>query len=266
MKKNFGKFAAIAVAAALAAGIMAVPATSGNYAKAVDASSTTKSVDASSTSTSTSTSTTTTTTTSTTDSSSVISSEAAATAVAQIEAAAPGSTVTIGMSPAKSTVPAGVILELAQKDVNLRLDFGAYAWTVNGKTVTNARDINFNVAAASNVPADKVTKLAGSNPTVQIALSENGDFGFTATLTYNVGAQYNGKYANLFWYKNDGTFEAISNSKIDANGYANLQFTHASDYVIVIADKALGESTAAKANEATDTTKSPKTGEVYSIF
>ena len=170
------------------------------------------------------------------------------------------------MSPAKSTVPAGVILDLAQKDVNLRLDFGAYAWTVNGKTVTNARDINFNVAAASNVPADKVTKLAGSNPTVQIALSENGDFGFTATLTYNVGAQYNGKYANLFWYKNDGTFEAISNSKIDANGYANLQFTHASDYVIVIADKALGESTAAKANEATDTTKSPKTGEVYSIF
>ncbi len=181
-------------------------------------------------------------------------------------AAALGSTVTIGMSPAKSTVPAGVILDLAQKDVNLRLDFGAYAWTVNGKTVTNARDINFNVAAASNVPADKVTKLAGSNPTVQIALSENGDFGFTATLTYNVGAQYNGKYANLFWYKNDGTFEAISNSKIDANGYANLQFTHASDYVIVIADKALGESTAAKANEATDTTKSPKTGEVYSIF
>lgn len=266
MKKNFSKIAAVAVATALAAGILAVPTTSSNLVKAVDASQT-KAVDASNTS-STSTSAPAAATTTSTTASNVVSDAAVAKAVSEIEAAkaTPGSTVVVGMSETTTTVPAGLILEAAGKDVNVKFDFGAYAWTVNGKSVTNAKNVNLEVKAANNVPTDKVAKLAGSNPTVQIALTENGDFGFTANLTYNVGAQYAGKYANLFWYKNDGTFEAISNSKIDPNGYSNLQFTHASNYVIVIADKALGESAATKANTATSTTTSPKTGETSSIF
>lgn len=272
MKKNYGKLAAVAVAAVLAAGIIAVPATGANFVKAVDASSTstTKTVDASGT-TSTSTTSAATTTTTTTETPAYtegnkLSDATMYSVVNQIENSTPGATVNVGMVAEAPVVPSGILLEAAQKDVVVRFDFGTYAWAVNGKSITSVRDINFAVAPSNAVPADRVAAIAGSNPTVQLSLSENGDFGFTATLTYNVGSQYAGKYANLFWYKNDGTFEAISNSVIDANGYSNLQFTHASNYVVVISDKAMGESAATKANTAVSTTTSPKTGEVFSIF
>ena len=41
------------------------------------------------------------------------------------------------------------------------------------------------------------SKLAGDNPTQQLSLTHEGDFGFTATLTMNAGAEYAGKNGNL---------------------------------------------------------------------
>ena len=46
-------------------------------------------------------------------------------------------------------------------------------------------------------PDDVISELAGNNPVKQISLAYSGDFGFKASLTYNIGSEYAGKYGNL---------------------------------------------------------------------
>ena len=64
---------------------------------------------------------------------------------------------------------------------------------------------------------------------------DDGEFGFTATLTINMESKNAGLYANLFYYNEQtGELEFVSAGQIDADGNAELEFTHASDYTIVI--------------------------------
>ena len=62
----------------------------------------------------------------------------------------------------------------------------------------------------------------------------NGEFGFKATLTINVGSQYEGESGNLYYYNSNGELEFIDAGQIDVDGNVNLDFSHASDYVVVI--------------------------------
>ena len=70
---------------------------------------------------------------------------------------------------------------------------------------------------------------------MNLTLAYDGEFGFTATLTVNMESKNAGLYANLFYYNEQtGELEFISAGQIDPDGNAELVFTHASDYTIVV--------------------------------
>ena len=70
---------------------------------------------------------------------------------------------------------------------------------------------------------------------VKLTLAYDGEFGFQAILTVNMDAKNAGLYANLFYYnEKSGELEFVCAGEIDEKGNAELVFSHASDYTIVI--------------------------------
>ncbi|MBE6014079.1 MAG: DUF4430 domain-containing protein [Lachnospiraceae bacterium] len=171
-----------------------------------------------------------------------------------------------------ATVVPKDVLEIAKgKDVEVIFEMGEYSWIVNGKDITaeEVKSINLEVKAVTNVvPENVVSELARGNVAVQLRLTHEGDFGFKAKLRYNFGTEYSGKYANIYWYKADGTTELMSAGLIDDDGFAELAFTHASDYVVVISpENRMNEAvldTEITNNEA-ETTTSPQTGDTLNF-
>jgi hypothetical protein len=177
------------------------------------------------------------------------------TAVAnKIKDVAAGSTVTVDMSSTK-TVSKDVLEAAKGKNVDVVLDMGGYKWTINGTSISgNLKDVNMNVTFDSkNIPESTISSLAGGNSYKQISLDYSGDFGFTASLGFNVGSENVGKYVNLYYYNNN-QLEYQGSGVVDKNGDTSLTFSHASDYVAIISDK--------KASATTNTaSKSPVTAD-----
>jgi len=159
--------------------------------------------------------------------------------VLQIKDAPEKSTITIEMNG--NTEIDKKILESARgKDINVVLNMGAYKWTINGRNVTadDLQSINMEVKFGSDaIPADKLDRFGG-DARKTISLSHEGDFGFAATLTLNVGEENFGKYANLYYYnKDDEDLEFLCYDTVKKNGEIDLIFTHASEYVAIMSDE-----------------------------
>lgn len=153
---------------------------------------------------------------------------------------ASGGTVKVELSNS-STMPGRVLESIKGKNVNLVITMpGKIRWTVNGMDVTadHISDIDMGVVMNTNhIPNNLVQELAKDKTCMQISLNHNGEFGFGATLTLNVGKEQAGRYARLYYYNEaSGKLEYQTGCKIDADGDASLDFTHASDYLIVIDD------------------------------
>lgn len=174
-----------------------------------------------------------------------LSSDKIQEAVASITTAKAGDTYTVDMSDA--TVAPKDVLEAAKgKDVDIVLDMNGYKWTINGNNIQadNLKDINLSVDTDSDaIPDDVISELAGNNPVKQISLAYSGDFGFKASLTYNIGSEYAGKYGNLYYYDSTGRMIFQNAGAIDADGNISLNFSHASEYAVVIADYADNSAT-----------------------
>lgn len=148
-------------------------------------------------------------------------------------------TVKIAMDGA-TVVPTAILEAAKGKDIDIVLDMGGYSWTINGKDIKagNLKDIDLKVNFDTKVVPDSVVSaVAGSNPTKQISLAYNGDFGFKANLSFNIGNEYKGKYGNLFYYDSNGKLVFMNAGKISDDGTVSLEFSHASDYVIVISEE-----------------------------
>ena len=178
-----------------------------------------------------------------------------------------GDTVTVEMN-GTSVVPGDVLDDIKGKDVTIVFDMGGgITWSVNGKSITADRvgDIDFTVKADTNtIPVDIINNVTGERYSKQISLSYDGEFGFTAVLSINMEASNAGLYANLFYYnEKTGEMEFICADEIAANGTAELTFTHASDYAIVIDKEPMEGSVQVDrpASESQDTeTESTQTG------
>ena len=162
----------------------------------------------------------------------------------QLEETKPGETVTVAVNET-TVVPKDVLDSIKGEDVTLVLDMGnGISWKINGQDVTEASgDIDFGVTigadAGKNIPVDVVNNVTGERTSVNLTLAYDGEFGFTATLIVNMKSENTGLYANLFYYNEQtGELEFVGAGRIDADGNAELTFTHASDYTIVI-DKAV---------------------------
>ena len=72
-------------------------------------------------------------------------------------------------------------------------------WSVNGKSITTdkADDIDFSVKTGTNaIPVDIVNNITGERYSILLSLSHEGEFGFTAILSINLGKDNAGLTAN----------------------------------------------------------------------
>lgn len=160
-----------------------------------------------------------------------------------------GETVKVNMN-GTTELPQTIVSNIAGRDIDLVLDMGSYSWTINGMSVTNAKSVDMSVRKIDKIPESTVREFFGDLKTVQLELRHNGDFGFIAELTIDIGNRYSGMFANSYCYRSK-SFEFGDSSEI-MNGKARLRFAHASRWLIVIDSSPVMEdvSTGAAAHSA----------------
>lgn len=136
--------------------------------------------------------------------------------------------------------------------VILEADEGV-SWRIDGNTMEDGEysDINLKVTfGESRIPKEKLAILAGEERYVEMTLAHEGEFGFTAVLSVELEDALSGQYANLFYYNEEtGDFEFMCASEVGSAGSAAFEFSHASDYVIIISDDTKEMLLAEKAGE-----------------
>lgn len=155
-----------------------------------------------------------------------------------------GTTIQVDMADA--TVIPKEILEAAKgKNNEIILNMGDYSWTVNGTDIaaTDLKSIDLKVVMdTDNIPSKTIQDLAGNNPVQQISLVHQGDFGFKATLTVNMGKEHAGQFGNLYYHDSDKKLVFIDAGVVEPGGNVSLTFSHASDYMIVVSDQKMSQA------------------------
>ena len=145
-------------------------------------------------------------------------------------------------------IPANVFESIKGKDMNVTFQVSDQAsWIINGKDITGnvtaPIDLGL-VVGTSDIPKQKVTALADGNETIQLSLNYDGVFGFEGILRLSVGKDYSGKIANLYYYnETTGKFEYYQAVQVKEDGTVDFKFSHASDYVIVLNDTDMSQTT-----------------------
>jgi hypothetical protein len=153
------------------------------------------------------------------------------------EAAASGNKAEVTIDMNGANIVTKEVLEAARgNDVDLVFNMDGYSWTINGNDIgfIDVKDINLSVdTVTDSVPASTVEDLAGESETQQISLRHEGNFGFRGTLKMTAPLTEEGNYANLFWYDSSNKLVFQDSSAVASDGSIELDFAHASDYVIV---------------------------------
>lgn len=145
-------------------------------------------------------------------------------------------------------IPANVFESIKGKDMNVTFKVSDQAsWIINGKDITGnvtaPIDLGL-VVGTSDIPKQKVTALADGNETIQLSLNYDGVFGFEGVLRLSIGTDYSGKTANLYYYnETTGKFEYYQAVQVKEDGTVDFKFSHASDYVIVLNDTDMSQTT-----------------------
>lgn len=145
-------------------------------------------------------------------------------------------------------IPANVFESIKGKDMNVTFKVSDQAsWIINGKDITGNVTVPIDlglVVGTSDIPKQKVTALADGNETIQLSLNYDGVFGFEGILRLSVGKDYSGKIANLYYYnETTGKFEYYQAVQVKEDGTVDFKFSHASDYVIVLNDTDMSQTT-----------------------
>ena len=188
----------------------------------------------------------------------------------QLEESGADEAVTVVMN-GTTVVPRDILDSIKGEDVTIVLDMGdGISWKINGRDIDGAAgDIDLGVTmgaqAGKLIPAEVINNLTGERSSMNLTLAYDGEFGFTARLSVNMEAKNAGLYANLFYYNGQtGELEFISAGQIGEDGSAELAFTHASDYLIVIDTVVMNGSTEDGTESADDmeSTESTEAGNV----
>lgn len=164
-------------------------------------------------------------------------------AVDKIESAQGGETVNVDLTTGKTELDKEVFEELSGKNATLEVKVpGGVTWTVNGKDIpagADLTDLDLSVDMdTGTIPAEAVNSVAGEAGTVQLTVKNDGEFGFTMTLTAPVGAKNAGLWANLYHYDEAaGKLVYTASSLVDGDGYASLPVGSAGQYALVLDGK-----------------------------
>lgn len=161
---------------------------------------------------------------------------------AEEEQAKEGSVINVDMN-GTTVVPEDIFDSIKGRDITITFDMGnGMLWSVDGKSIT--RDVSLDKTGGidfglekgvSAVPVDIVDNVIGESYSIQLSLAYEGEFGFTAVLSINLGRKNAGYTANLYYYNESiGELEFICADEVAEDGTAFFAFTHASDYVIAI--------------------------------
>lgn len=146
------------------------------------------------------------------------------------------SQVVVNMENA-TIVPKDILEAAKGKNVDVTFKMDGYSWVINGTNITNVQDINLEVKfGLNNIPNKLKTEKALNNPYQEISLTHEGEFGFKANLQMLVDEKYAGMSANLYYFTENG-LEYMCNSIIDKDGFVSLDFSHASDYLLIMKEK-----------------------------
>lgn len=176
-----------------------------------------------------------------------VQEESFANVIEAVNKAKAGSTIRVNLK--KTTkIPANVFENIKGKDVTVTFKVSDQAsWIINGKDITGnvtaPIDLGL-VAGTSDIPKQKVIALADGNETIQLSLNYDGVFGFEGILRLSVGKDYSGKIANLYYYnETTGKFEYYQAVQVKEDGTVDFKFSHASDYVIVLNETDMSQTT-----------------------
>ena len=149
----------------------------------------------------------------------------------------------------ETKVPADVFRKIAAKDVTCYFIMNDdITWAVNGLSFTDIpKDIDFRVRTdTKNIPSRLINEVADVYPHKNLTLEHDGEFGFTAILSVNVGKDNADMYANLYYYDEDENgLDFIDSKEVDGRGRASFELEHASDYTVILRGDALTDKSAA---------------------
>ncbi len=143
-------------------------------------------------------------------------------------------------------LPTNILEALKGTDKKLVLDMGnGIKWIINGADISKipSKDIDMSVTVGGNAVPENVIKNSNLGKdvkkTLQVSLGHDGEFGFKPVLSLEIGKEYAGQYANLYYYNPDTKkLEGQVSVLVKNDGTAQFTFEHASDYVISVTDEA----------------------------
>ena len=154
----------------------------------------------------------------------------------RIAKASDGETVTVSAKDRNANIPKSIIEKIKGRDIDLVIDFGnGISWKINGTSVDTAKSVDMGIKKGTkNIPASVLNTVTGENSTVQLSLTYDGEFGFFAELSVDLGRENDGLFAALYHYnETSGEMELVDQSEIKS-GKASFTMSHASEYAIVI--------------------------------
>ena len=149
----------------------------------------------------------------------------------------------------ETTVVEPEVLESARgKNVDIILTLANKCkWHINGRDIDEGAlaAIDFEVILnTENIPEELVEPIKTESGFLQFEVKHNGNFGFKAGLTLPIGAENAGKMATLFWHDvANGTMIPQGKNVVNANGNVTFAFTHASDYIVILSEDIVEDST-----------------------
>ncbi len=129
--------------------------------------------------------------------------------------------------------------QIKGKNKTITIEEPDYTWTIHGNNIETVPDANLSLKITANPDTfanEGVDDFFGDTLVQKLNIEHRGEFGFKAILDYRIGAEYSGKYANLFYVAGNGTFEYVGGSLVDENGVATFTLSHASDYVLAVTE------------------------------
>ena len=146
-------------------------------------------------------------------------------------------------------MPKAALAKIAGRDVTYYFEMNDdVTWAVNGLSFEGnpSQDIDFRVRLDTrNIPAKLIKEIADVYPHTNISLEHSGPFGFTAILSIYLGEQGDGMYGNLYYYnEDDKSLEFVESAPVDGSGRSSFEFTHASDYTVIVRGESLTSKTA----------------------
>ena len=161
------------------------------------------------------------------------------------EAETDGEKKTVSIQLNKNTEISQKIVEMAKEHgVDLEVSLpNELKWTIKSDSLGDGMPsaINLNAQIVNDVIEKEVIHtVVEEQEYIELSLSHDGVFGFEAVLTIPVEKKHVGQTANLFYF-NEKTkeLEFIMAAPVDEEGNIALDFNHASDYVIVFAEKSM---------------------------